>query len=63
MRTLRSGHALPCGRHEIVMRIARIVMRLSHIARNSVRMDLLAIILGIGIFALLLLLVEGIDRV
>jgi hypothetical protein len=45
------------------MRWARFVTRPSHINHHIERMDIVYIVLGIAMFAVLLLLIEGIDRV
>jgi hypothetical protein len=45
------------------MRSARFVTRPSRPGTHSDGMDVVAVILGIVMFALLLLIVEGIDRV
>jgi hypothetical protein len=50
-------------RNEIVMRTASIVMGASHAGGNSAHMDVVAIVIGIAAFAILLFLIEGIDRV
>ena len=45
------------------MRDRRSVMRLSRAWVDSVRMDIVAILIAVAAFALLLALVEGLDRV
>jgi hypothetical protein len=45
------------------MRTAAIVMRSSRAGGDSPPMDVVAIVIGIAAFAILLLLIEGIDRV
>jgi hypothetical protein len=42
---------------------AGIVTRPSHTLANSEPMDVVAIVLGIAMFAILLLIIEGIDRI
>ena len=57
----RGPHLL--ARNEIVMCAAAIVIPLSRGRAHSGPMDVVAIVIGIAAFALLLLLIEGIDRV
>jgi hypothetical protein len=45
------------------MRLAGIVTRPLHSGAHSALMDAVAIVLGIAVFAILLMLIEGIDRV
>ena len=60
----RTSASCSAGRHEIVMRARAIryapVTRAAHIV---MRMDVVAIALGIAMFAILLLMIEGIDRI
>jgi hypothetical protein len=55
--------AVAHSRYEIVTSPAAFVMRSSCSCAHSGRMDVLAIALGIVMFAILLVMIEGIDRI
>ena len=59
-----AGRRAVChGRHEIVMRARRSLCGRDATASIVLAMDVVAIVLGIVMFAILLLIIEGIDRV
>jgi hypothetical protein len=60
---LTPGRARRLFRHEIVMRPGMIVMPPSRCVSDSERMDIVAVLLGIAMFAILYLLITAIDRV